>query len=148
MEVRYFHGYAVREDGEVRGKRGGVMKHVSARRGHDSVTLYYDGTSHCFTVAKLVATVFIPNTIGDDAVVIHKDGDYKNNHKDNLVWSERGPSPFAMKVECTLPDGTRTEYESQNQAAKELGLASNATIRHYITGAMKDPRGGVWKKVE
>lgn len=148
MEVRYFHGYAVREDGEIRSKRGGVVKHTNLRRGVRSVTLYYDGCSHTFTVAKLIAMMFIPNTIGDDAVVIHKDGNTENNHKDNLEWAKRSSNPFAMKVECTLPDGTKTIYESQNKAAKELGLASNSVIRHYITGAMKDPRGGVWKKVE
>lgn len=148
MEVKYFHGYAVREDGEVRGKRGGVMKHTSLRNGTGTITLYYDGSSHSFTIAKLVATAFLPNTIGDDAVVAHKDGDPTNNHKDNLMWVNRGKNPLAIRIMCTMPDGTSKVYESQNEAARELGLASNAIIRHYISGAMKDPRGGVWKKVD
>lgn len=147
MEVKYFHGYAVREDGEVRGKRGGIVKQTNLRRGAKSVTLYYDGCSHTFTVAKLVALMFLPNTIGDDAVVIHKDGNLENNHKDNLKWESKSGNPLAMKVMCTLPDGTVTIYDSQNKAAIELGLSSNSVIRHYISGAMKDPRGGIWKKV-
>ena len=134
MEVKYFHGYAVREDGEVRGKRGGAVKHTTLRNGSGSVTLYYDGSSHSFTIAKLV--------------VAHKDGDPTNNHKDNLMWVNRGKNPLAIRIMCTMPDGTSKVYESQNEAARELGLASNAIIRHYISGAMKDPRGGVWKKVE
>lgn len=146
MEVRYFHGYAVREDGEIRSKRGGVMKQAHVKNGRRSVTLYYDGCSHSFTVAKLVATVFIPNTEGEDAVVVHKDGDVNNNHRNNLEWKKKGTNPFAMEITCTMPDGTVHEYESQTQAALELGLRSNKVIAHYLSGAMKDPRGGLWKK--
>lgn len=148
MEVRYFHGYAIREDGEVRSKRQKAVKQTRMESGSKTVTLYYDGCSHSFTIAKLVALAFIPNDVGDDAVVEHIDGDKSNNHKSNLRWTKRGANPLAMRVQCTLPDGTTTVYDSQNQAANELGLKSNRIISHYITGAMKDPRGGVWKKME
>lgn len=146
MNIKYYHGYAVREDGEIRGKRGGAMKQTQVRNGELIVTLYYDGSAHSMTVAKLVATLFVPNVVGDSAIVVHKDGDSFNNHKDNLEWRLRGANPLSCAVVCTLPDGTVEEYSSQNQAAKHLKLKSNRIIGNYLDGTMTDPRGGIWRR--
>lgn len=50
--------------------------------------VYING-SH-WTIAKLVALTFIPNDIGDFAVVFHLDEDPTNNAATNLAWVTPG----------------------------------------------------------
>lgn len=56
--------------------------------GYETITLRVGGKTKTIKVHRLVAEAFIPNT-EHYPHVNHKDGNKKNNHKDNLEWIDR-----------------------------------------------------------
>jgi hypothetical protein len=59
-----------------------------AQGGAEKVSLSRDGKKSNFYVSRLTAICFVPNVLGL-RYVNHIDGNNKNNHATNLVWSER-----------------------------------------------------------
>ena len=95
-EWKYIDGYGERykiyEDGCVEQLSGSEYKpkaQYDKGDGYMTVNLYKAGERHrAHTVHRLVALHFIP-TNDTELVVNHKDGDKKNNHRDNLEWVTR-----------------------------------------------------------
>ena len=54
-----------------------------------STTIDKKTTVKFFSVNKLVAELFLPPREEGQIIVHHKDGDYRNNHVDNLEWITR-----------------------------------------------------------
>lgn len=65
-----------------------IRKYGYGRDGRCNVTLSKDGRNELFGVANLVASHFIDNP-NNYEVVIHKDGNRKNNKSSNLIWVTR-----------------------------------------------------------
>lgn len=113
-----------------------------------------------FRVHQLVALAFIPNPHGYKQIN-HKDGNPKNNHKDNLEWCDAeyniqytsdklcGGKNKSIPVNVYKKDthefvGT---FKSCNDAAIELGIYVNS-IYSILKGYMKSTHGYVFEKVE
>ena len=76
-------GYFISVDGRVLGPSGNLIKF------EDHYTGYYKShirDKKCF-VHRLVMLTFKYKPGCEDLVVVHKDGNKKNNHMDNLEWS-------------------------------------------------------------
>lgn len=66
--------------------KGGYLRPRLHSAGYLRVTLCVDGTKEDVYIHRAVAQAFHENPEGKDHVN-HKDGNKKNNHKDNLEWS-------------------------------------------------------------
>lgn len=83
-EITGFSGYFVNSTGEVKGKRVGVLKAGSDKRGYLKVWLYSNGKRSEKYIHRLVAENFVP---GDMSLTVnHIDGNKLNNSSDNLEW--------------------------------------------------------------
>lgn len=71
--------------------QGRILKPIISKVGkqyYRSILLHKDeGGYKGYSVAKLVASAFVPNDCNGD-VVIHKDGDTLNNNANNLKWEK------------------------------------------------------------
>jgi hypothetical protein len=85
-EAIEYHGYTVRRDGTVTGKRGQVLSTERRYRrggGYDlCVRLSVQGQREKWTLQRLVAACFLGPIRGYE--INHKDRDPTNNHVDNL----------------------------------------------------------------
>jgi hypothetical protein len=127
------------------------------RYGYKTVTLCRDGKSKHFTIHRLVAVAFIPNTHGLPTVN-HKDENKLNNHVDNLEW---------MSVKENDNHGTRNvrmanakklrpiaQYDSNmtllqvhsgiKDAQRNTGVNRNS-IRDVCRGNRPNAGGYVWR---
>ena len=87
MRVKDYENYLVTEDGKtINTSTGRILKPDIIWDGYERVTLSKNGVTKRFRVHRLVAEAFIPNADPDKNQVNHKDGDRRNNHKDNLEW--------------------------------------------------------------
>lgn len=85
MKINGYPNYEVYEDGTVIGARGHPLKPDVNSTGYLRVTLSLNGQIKRVFIHRLVAEHFCDKPEGCSAVN-HKDGDRKNNHKDNLEW--------------------------------------------------------------
>ena len=85
MKVIQNHpNYTISNDGEVRNlKTGRVLKQFLGGTGHNYLCVNLDGKKR--GVHTLVAEAFLPHE-EYQKYVVHKDGNPKNNHVDNLMW--------------------------------------------------------------
>jgi len=68
-----------------------------------------------------------------------KNGYYKNNH--SVVWEEK-----KRKVACYNDDGIYKEFDSLQEASRQMGLfASN--IHHALSGKIKKSKNLYWKYI-
>ena len=96
--------YEASESGSIRSKPGKAtytdwhgrrewktreLKPKICGRGDRRVTLWKDGQSKDFLVARLVAMTWVDG-YAPELTVNHIDGDYSNNHRDNLEWVTLG----------------------------------------------------------
>lgn len=122
--------------------KGQMMKQQTARNGYQFVYLTRDGSKKIGSVHRLVAQHFIEPVEGCPEVN-HKDRDKKNNHVDNLEWSNsKLNSQHAVmtgyhRVKLTPEDVRKirvlNEAFTQKEIAKMFGV-STPTINHIITG--------------
>lgn len=91
LEFLGYLGYTIREDGAVYRNEGNMLLKPT-RQGPQRmfhVRLHkQEGGSSMAPVHRLVAQAFVPNPLGHQ-YVLHKDEDPRNNHKDNLFWSDK-----------------------------------------------------------
>jgi hypothetical protein len=81
------YGIQVNNQGVVIGKSGKYMKGSYNRKGYLTVSVYLeDYKSKTIPVHRMVAELFIPNSVPEKNQVNHKDGDKSNNTVDNLEW--------------------------------------------------------------
>lgn len=94
-------------------------------------------------IKHLVAQAFLPDYKNNKSVVLHKDGNKKNCHADNLiVVSKRqvnqitGPLSRSQKIAVTDSQGKETVYSSIRKAAIALNC-SYQTLLDYMKGGYK-----------
>ena len=148
-KVRKYPEVIVREDGTVMGSRGTVLKGCINMDGYRTVKVKRKHVR----LHRLVAQKFIPNPLGLPEVN-HKDGDKLNNNVSNLEWvTHRENLHHAMDngrhnwgrtaVIGTHPDGTRSRYDSQTDAAKYTGT-HQANINKCLKGQRALTGGIAW----
>lgn len=104
-------------------------------------------------VARLIAAVFIPNP-ENFPLVKHKDDDNKNNHADNLYWTNRGKSTEGIaQQEIPVPvdqfslDGKFLKsWSSQREIVKNVKGTTVDRIRMCYMGKAKTHAGFIWKR--
>lgn len=116
------------------------------------ISLFIEKKQRWFTVARLVAELYIPNT-NNYPQVNHIDGNPLNNHKDNLEWVTQsqniqhaiktglknmtGINNHASKLNTTLVEQARADYNTGNYSLRQLAIKyhmSYTAIRYAING--------------
>lgn len=124
-----------------------IIKPSVGRGGYEKIKLFKDGKRHYFSAHRLVAETFLFNP-ENKKEVNHKDGNKLNNCADNLEWctpSENQIHAFEMGlqkrrfgkdnscskriIQLTKEGEFVREWESINQAKKELGYNSMGIIK-------------------
>lgn len=168
--IKDFPNYEVSNTGKVRSlnynNTGKVreLKPRDAGNGYLSVGLCRNGKQKSIKLHRLVAELFIPN-IRNKLEINHKDGNKANNAADNLEWVSRSENQKhaydnglkenvrkavielnkrkRIKVIAVGDDGSKREYQSQSEAAKELGV-KQAEISAALKGKRKSVGGYKW----
>lgn len=81
----YENAYEINEFGEVRNRKGIVLKPLNRKDGYLQYTLCQNGKRHSCKIHRLVAEHFVENP-NEYKIVNHKDGNKRNNHFSNLEW--------------------------------------------------------------
>lgn len=116
------------------------------------VGLSIDKKQKWFTLARLVAELYIPNS-NNYSQVNHIDGNPLNNHKDNLEWCTqsqnikhaintglkkmKGENNHSAKLTKELVNLIREEYSKNSISLRALAVKYNVsytTIRYAING--------------
>lgn len=135
--------------GEVR-----LLKQNLTRNGYLQISLSKSGKSFFYSVHRLVAEAFIPNSLNLEQVN-HKDECKTNNVVENLEWcscqynlnygthNERMRKTQGKAILQFTKDGEFVkEWESMRCAKRELGIIN---ITQALKGRYKTAGGFVWK---
>ena len=85
-DIEGFENYQISTWGNVRNRKGQVLKPYYNSKGYLKIGLTKNGKSHKKRINRLVATAFIPNPYNFPQVN-HKDGNKENNSVTNLEWT-------------------------------------------------------------
>ena len=107
------------------------------------VTLWKDGKSKDFLVARLIATTFLEDLIETKMTVNHKNGNRQDNRIDNLEWLSRSDNikygyengQYKQNKTILYNDSERYEFRSQSIASQFLGRNNG-----YICQCLKHGR--------
>ena len=80
------HGYRQWKNRILKFKPSSFNSHSKKQGSGYRVTLWKDGKSKDFLVARLIATTFLEDLIDTNMTVNHKDGNRTNNNIENLEW--------------------------------------------------------------
>lgn len=113
------------------------------------VSLWKNGKSKDFLVARLIATTFLEDLINTEMTVNHKDGNRLNNNINNLEWLSRKDNikygfengQFKQHKTILYNDNEKIEFRSK-------ALASKFLLRNagYISMCVKHNRIAISKK--
>ena len=141
--------YAITSCGKVwsyRSKK--FLSPINCSKGYLQVMLYKNGIRENKLIHRLVAEAYLPNPSNYDTVD-HIDFNITNNCVNNLQWmsrhenSRKKRNARGEKIYCLENEKI---YESQTQAAKELGL-NQGNISRVCRGVLKQTGGYHFKFV-
>lgn len=123
---------------------------INFKNGYCKVTLSFDQPPYttCYNLHYLVALTFIPNH-NNCKFVIHKDGDVKNNHVDNLEWSMGKIKIDNSEVFEVLKDFPKYEI---NRTGVVRSIKTKVPLKHFLSdgyvkvGIYKEKENGVSTK--
>lgn len=128
--------YEVSNLGNVRNSKTKTLKIAnSSNSGYLRLNFYNGSNIKRFSVHRLVAEAFIPNS-ENKLDVNHKDGNKQNNHVDNLEWVTRSENlKHAYKHELRKPSTQKLSLDDvkyiklnpDNLTRKELAERFNVT---------------------
>lgn len=143
-----------RYNGKIKDKM--ILKPKVDNRGYVNLTLMVNHKKRSYRLHRLVALLFIPNTLNKPQIN-HKDGNKLNNCINNLEWvTAKENVAHAFRTGLTkseravikLKDGVEiARYKSLAQASRENGISSS-NLCALLTGAkpyMKTLGGYEWK---
>lgn len=139
--------YAITSCGKVWSyKTKKFLKPFKVGHGYLKITLCKDGNCKDKKIHRLVAEAYLPNPNNYDTVD-HIDFNTTNNCVNNLQWMSRSENSrkkrSVRKIYCFENEKI---YESQTQAAKELGL-NQGNISRVCQGIFKQTGGYHFKFV-
>jgi len=139
-----------------------IMSPSKTYFGYSRVVLFKDKKPKLFSVHRLVAEAFIPNT-DNKPLVDHINGDREDNRVENLRWcthSENSQNSILLKKRkrynsVRVKDNYGNEFDSYRQAGRFWGLSPNTVkndcknkIREYqnFTRKVRFMEVKEWKK--
>ena len=136
---------------------GRILKTCPNNKGYLYVRLTKDGQHKAFSVHRLVANAFIPNTERMEQVN-HIDGNKQNNYSENLEWcNDLQNRTHAYKnglrkmktiigIEMISTDGNYIkEFPSISEASRETGI-NIGNISRCCSGGCKTADGYVFRR--
>lgn len=114
------------------------------------VTLWKDGKSKDYLVARLIATTFLEDLINTKMTVNHKDGNRLNNNINNLEWISISDNikygfengQYKQTKTILYNDNEKKEFRSLSQAdlflKRSIGYCSQRIKRNKIKVISKD----------
>lgn len=133
LEIPGYPGYMASSLGQVRGRKGSILKQVGSKTGHLNVGL---GHGNMVGVHIAVALAFIgPKPLG--TVCCHCDGNPANNIPQNLRWDTKkadcvdrslhgrdtvGERNGRSKLSMSMARSIRQEYANGGVSLKTLGV--------------------------
>lgn len=120
------------------GGKGGFLTPTLTVDGSACLSIYNNGKTKKTTVAKIVATEFIPKD-KNSKYVRHKDGNASNNSIDNLYWSHVSARVVEYKLPCETNEMlTIQEFQQRfNLSLSTLGVIlriSRNNLQEYLDG--------------
>lgn len=85
LDIKGFPGYQVSESGQVRNKRGKILKPYDNGNGYLKVTLMFEGKKHRQFIHRLVGHAFVPG-YKPGYTIQHINHDRTCNQAVNLEW--------------------------------------------------------------
>jgi len=150
IPVEGLEDYLITEDGRIWSNKTMKFLTGSVVNGYRCVCL--NGTSH--TVARLVATTFLENEDPETLIrVNHIDGNYLNDHVDNLRWATQKTcvnnnttkvTSHARRVQQIEKGIVIATYDSVTEAGKAVGVTRHA-ISKVCVGKNKSSAGYQWR---
>jgi len=141
------HNYEIFDDGRIISfpsltrKERKTLKPVITKVGYERICLFVGGKRTYHFVHRLVATNFIPNPLNLPQVN-HKDGNKRNNRKDNLEWvtgSENMKHSFRIGLRSLKGENHNKAFLT-NEKAIEIynaeGTQENISITFGISRTM------------
>ena len=98
-----YFGFTVYPCGQIRGKRGKMLKHAINKQGYHWVDMRIKGVRKNMKVHRLVAMCYLENP-ENKATVNHTDNNTHNNDLTNLTWmtmQENNAAKFKMQTNNT-----------------------------------------------
>ncbi len=160
--VRSLICYSTKRKAYILRKHPRLLRPNTTHDGYKRVTLSKEGKMKSFTVHRLVAMAFLPNTDNAPAVN-HKDEDITNNHVSNLEWctnkynSNYGTLRDRIKsrlntnhhlakqvVQMSLDGKDMATFPSTREAARHFGVRSECITR-CCQGKYKQSAGFKWR---
>lgn len=139
------------KDGRKACLKGMMLKQHKDKKGYIYVYLSKDGKSKFFYIHRLVAIAFIPNDDPDNKKEInHKDENKQNNCAENIEWCDRTYNinySISTPIEVYKDGELICVFESQNEAARQLGLFQSA-ITKVLKGSRNHTGGYTFKYAE
>ncbi len=149
IDEKGFSNYEVCEDGRVRNKKNGkIMSQTEKKKGALYVYLLCsNGKVVSRTVSGLVARAFLTRKPGEGHLIGHKDGDFKNNHKDNLVYQNKKMNHIYLERPVDEYDinGTYIRTWSSISAASRNNNISFNILRSCCVGKYTTAGGKIWR---
>lgn len=113
-------------DGKVRNtKTGRILKQSKNNKGYCIVCLHKNGMQKGFSVHRLVALMFIPNSNPEKTQVNHIDENKNNNSASNLEWV----TPME-----NMHHGTRTQRIADAKKGKPLSEEAKRKLSEKLKG--------------
>lgn len=143
--------------GKSNHKKEIILRGFGARKGgYQAVWLYNGHTKVAYPISRLVASAFLPRK-DSETIVVHKDGNNKNNKVNNLKWMSRSGllnsisdekgryyKTATRKVKCIE---TNKVYCSLQEAARDVGGYSSC-IHMVASGKARTHCGKHWEFVD
>jgi hypothetical protein len=143
--------YTINEYGQIKTKTNKLMK-LSNQRNYKIISLIdkLNNKRHNIRINQLVATIFLENP-NNYKIVHHKDNNRENNQISNLEWTDHKQnitySQGKKIAQYSLNDEFIKEFDSVNDAFRELGKQYGANIRWVCDGKRQTAFGFKWKWV-
>lgn len=159
--IKDYDRYLVSDHGRVlNAQRETLISPTRKKTGYLSVGLYINGIRKPKPVRLLVAQTFLPDPLYSDMTCpINLDGDYTNNHYENLLWrgvwfakeymkqfgeTHRYPNTYASPIQ---DQETEDVYENSMDACVNNGLLDRDVCTSLETGDRVWPTQQRFKKV-
>jgi hypothetical protein len=127
-DVLGYDGYKVSNLGNVKGRKGWVLKQTSCKLGYKSVSLYTTKTEFINKrVSRLVALAFIPNP-ENKPDVDHINRNVEDNSVENLRWVTKSENQLNRGV-CF--GETRGICWDQGHQAYKISITENGKTTNY-----------------